>query len=326
MGMLVEGKWQAEETPLTDAKGTFNRHVSKFREHIAKDGRFPPERGRYHLFVAYGCPWAHRTILYRRLKGLEDVIDASFSIGMRREGWAFDRGAEGAKSEAIQPIDGLLPLHRVYTAGDPAYTGRITVPVLWDTRTGSIVNNESSEIIRMLDWEFDALGAKAPHYYLPERAAEIDALNERIYRRLNNGVYRAGFAKSQAAYDEAVHDVFAQLDELDERLGGSRFLLGDRPLEPDWRLFPTLLRFDVAYHYAFKCNLRKIDDYPNLSGYLRELYQWPGVRETVLPLTEYKRGYFSIPPVNPSGVVPIGPMVDLDRPHGRGRIGGPRVD
>jgi putative glutathione S-transferase len=188
--------------------------------------------------------------------------------------------------------------------------------VLWDKKTGTIVNNESSEIIRMLDWEFDDLGAKGPHYFDPSRAAEIDSLNARIYESVNNGVYRAGFARTQEAYEAAARAVFAMLDELDTLLATRRFLLGDAPMEPDWRLLPTLLRFDVAYHYAFKCNLKKIAEYPNLSGYLRDLYQWPDVAETV-KLDDYKRGYFSIPSVNPTGIVPIGPPVDLSAPPGR---------
>ena len=314
MGVLVEGKWQDADRLPTDTGGRFVRPESSFRKKVTADGasEFPAAAGRYHLFVSHGCPWAHRTILYRKLKGLEDVIGMSDS-DMGREGWSFTTGIDGARSELIQPVDGSLPLHRVYTAAMPDFTGRVTVPVLWDKQTGTIVNNESGEIIRMLDLEFDALGAKDPKYYTPEHAAEIDALNARVYPRLNNGVYRAGFARSQEAYDEAVGEVFAMLDELEARLEGRRFLIADRPMEADWRVLPTLLRFDVAYYTVFKCNLRRLDEYRNLSRYLRELYRVPGVAETVR-LEAYRRGYHSIPPVNPSGVVSIGPRVDLDKP------------
>jgi putative glutathione S-transferase len=317
MGILVDGKWQLDDRLPTNEDGSFVRPPSSFRASVTADGSsgYPAEKGRYHLFVAYGCPWAHRTILYRTLKGLEDVIGMSTS-DMGREGWTFSSGIDGAKSELLQPENGALPLHRVYAAAKPDFTGRVTVPALWDKQTGTVVSNESSEIIRMLDAEFDGCGARGPRYYTPELASEIDALNTIIYEKLNNGVYRAGFARSQEAYDGAVDDVFATLDELDQRLEGSRFLLGDRVTEADWRLLPTLLRFDVAYHSAFKCNLRRIEDYRNLPAYLRDLYQTPGVAETVR-LDDYRRGYHSIPAVNPTGVVPIGPRLDLDRPHGR---------
>ena len=313
MGVLVDGKWQQRDELPTDARGNFVRPESTFRDRVTADGSsgFPAEAGRYHLFVAYGCPWAHRSILYRKLKGLEGVIGMSEATDMGPEGWWFPTGIDGAKSELIQPVDGVLPLHRVYTTANPTFTGRVTVPVLWDKRTGTIVNNESGEIIRMMDAEFDALGARAPHFYTTEHAAEIDALNAAIYPRLNNGVYRAGFARSQEAYDKAVREVFSMLDELEQRLDGRRFLLGDQPTEADWRLLPTLLRFDVAYFSAFKCNLRRIDEYPNLARYLRELYRFPGVAETVR-LEVYRRGYHSIRVVNPTGIVPIGPIVNLE--------------
>lgn len=317
MGVLVDGKWQDADALPTDASGAFVRAPSSFRGRITADGSsgFPAERGRYHLFVSYACPWAHRTILYRKLKGLEDVI--SMSDGdMGREGWWFSSGVEGAKSELLQPEGGRLALHRVYTAAMPDFTGRVTVPVLWDKRTGTVVNNESAEILRMLDADFDACGARGPRLRPPELAAEIDALNDLIYGRLNNGVYRAGFARTQEAYDAAVRDVFATLDELEARLDGSRYLAGDRPTEADFRLLPTLVRFDVGYYCAFKCNLRRLDEYPNLSAYMRDLVSLPGVGETVR-IEVYRRAYHAIPVVNPTGIVPIGPQVDLTRPHGR---------
>jgi glutathionyl-hydroquinone reductase len=314
MGVLVDGKWQDSDALPTDAGGGFARPPSSFRDRVAADGStaFPAAAGRYHLFVAHGCPWAHRTILYRKLKGLEDVITMS-DADMLREGWTFTRGVDGARSELLQPTDGHLALHRVYTAAMADFTGRVTVPVLWDKQTGTIVNNESSEIIRMLDAEFDAVGARGPRFYTPELATEIDALNAAIYPRLNNGVYRAGFARTQEAYDAAVRDVFGMLDELEARLEGRRFLVAERPTEADWRLLPTLLRFDVAYYTVFKCNLRRIDEYRNLSRYLRDLYRTPGVAETV-DVEGYRRGYHSIRPVNPTGIVSIGPRVDLDAP------------
>jgi putative glutathione S-transferase len=315
MGVLVEGKWQDADQLPTDERGHFVRPASSFRDKVTADGSsgFPAAAGRYHLFVAYGCPWAHRAILYRKLKGLEAVIGMSDAPDMGKEGWWFPSGIDGARSEVLQPTAGSLPLHRVYTTAKADFTGRVTVPVLWDKQTGTIVNNESGEIIRMLDHEFDAFGAKGPHFYAPEHAAEIDALNAAVYPRLNNGVYRAGFARSQEAYDAAVREVFGMLDELEGRLDGRRFLVADHPTEADWRVLPTLLRFDVAYYTVFKCNLRRIDEYPNLSRYLRELYRVPGVAETVR-LEGYRRGYHAIRPVNPSGVVSIGPRVDLETP------------
>jgi glutathionyl-hydroquinone reductase len=318
MGVLVEGKWRdADELPV-DPSGAFVRQPSRFRDRITADGSsgFPAERGRYHLFASYACPWAHRAILYRALKGLEAAISMSDAPENGPEGWWFPTGVEGAKSELLQPVNGRLALHRVYSAARPDFTGRVTVPVLWDKRTGTVVNNESAEIIRMLDAEFDALGARGPRLYPPELAAEIDALNAVVYEKLNNGVYRAGFARTQEAYEAAARDVFATLDELEVRLDRSRYLVGDLPTEADFRLLPTLLRFDVAYYSLFKCSLRRIEDYPNLSAYMRDLVQLPGVADTVRP-EAYRRGYHSIRVVNPTGIVPIGPHVDLTRPHGR---------
>jgi glutathionyl-hydroquinone reductase len=318
MGILVHGHWQERDEPPTDGGGAFVRPSSSFRARVTADGSgpFPAARGRYHLFAALGCPWAHRTLIYRKMKGLEDVVSVSLSDEMGPEGWFFSEGVDGAKRDALRPEGGRLPLHRVYTAVDPGFTGRVTVPVLWDKETGTIVNNESSEIIRMFDSEFDRLGARGPRYYVSELAHEIDALNARIYEKVNNGVYRAGFARSQEAYDAAVRGVFDVLDELEARLDRSRYLCGDRLTEADFRLFPTLVRFDVAYGTIFKCNLRRLEDYPNLSGYTRDLAQLPGVMETVKP-DVYKRGYHSIRMVNPFGIVPIGPAVDFSRPHDR---------
>jgi glutathionyl-hydroquinone reductase len=318
VGILVEGRWQRDDELPLDASGAFVRPSSGFRSFVGADASsdFPAEAGRYVLLVAYGCPWAHRTILYRALKGLEGVIAMIAAVDMGSEGWFFSEGLTGERAEELAPVGGALPLHRVYAAANPRYTGRVTVPVLWDTRTGSIVNNESSEIIRMFDAAFDALGARGGRLLPPGQEPETDALNARVYAKLNNGVYRAGFARSQSAYDEAARGVFEMLDELEARLDRSRYLMGDRPTEADFRLLPTLVRFDVAYFSAFKCNLRRLDDYANLSNYTRDLVQLPGVADTVRPEI-YRRGYHSIPHVNPSGVVPIGPVVDFARPHDR---------
>ena len=318
MGILVDGRWQTtDELPKDDA-GAFVRPSSAFRARVTADGAgpYPAARGRYHLFAALGCPWAHRDALYRRLKGLEDVVSVSLSPEMGDDGWWFSEGVEGAKSDELAPVSGRLALHRVYTAANPTFTGRVTVPVLWDKQTGTIVNNESSEIIRMFDAAFDDLGARGPRYYPPELAGEIDALNARVYEKLNNGVYRAGFARAQEAYEAAARGVFEMLDELVARLDHGRYLLGDRVTEADLPLLTTLVRFDVGYYTLFKCNLRRLEEYPNLSGYARDLCQLPGVMETVQP-DVYKRGYHAIRLVNPFCIVPIGPPVDFARPHDR---------
>jgi len=317
MGILVDGRWQMNDALPTDASGAFVRPSSGFRSFVrAGEGPFPAEASRYCLLVAYGCPWAHRTILYRTRKGLESVVPMIAAVDMGPEGWFFAEGVPGTPD--LAPSGGSLPLHRVYAAAKPDYTGRVTVPVLWDTKTRTIVNNESTDILRMFDAEFDALGARSGRLRPPELAAAIDELADRIYEKLNNGVYRAGFARAQAPYEEAARGVFAMLDELEARLDGSRYLFGAEPCEADFRLLPTLVRFDVGYYCAFKCNLRRLEEYPNLSNYTRDLVQLPGVADTVRPEV-YRRGYHSIPPVNPSGVVPIGPEVDFLRAHDRAK-------
>ncbi|KAA0684038.1 glutathione S-transferase family protein [Roseomonas genomospecies 6] len=314
MGLLIDGRWQDQWYDTKNTGGAFVRPETRFRNWVKADGSTPfqPEAGRYHLFVSLACPWAHRTLIVRKLKGLEDAIGVTVVDPlMREEGWTFPEP---------DPVTGSTRLYEVYTKADPAYTGRVTVPVLWDRKTGTIVNNESAEIIRMLNREFDAIGDASLDFYPAELAEEIDRINAFVYDRVNNGVYKAGFATSQEKYEQAFDALFAALDELDERLAGQRYLLGDKPTEADWRLFTTLVRFDAVYVGHFKCNLRRIADYPNLSGYLRDLYQVPGVAETV-DFHHIKRHYYaSHTMINPTGIVPKGPALDLDAPHGRERL------
>lgn len=306
--MLIDGKWTGEWQPVqaTDAKGGFVRQDSVFRNWITPDGSAGPtgragfraEAGRYHLYVALICPWASRTLIARRLKGLEEAVSLSVvEPELGEEGWRF---------AAPDPLTGATWLHQVYTSDDPHVSGRATVPVLWDKDRKKIVNNESADILRMFNSGFGAL-ASGPDLYPEALRAEIDALNERVYARLNNGVYRAGFATTQEAYEEAFAGVFAQLDELEERLAaGGPWLMGGTFTEADIRLFVTLVRFDAAYYGLFKTNLRRIADYPALSGYLARMLEVPGVRETV-SIDHIKRGYYSIRRLNPLGLVPVGP-------------------
>lgn len=309
--MLVNGKWVAKWQPVQakDEKGGFVRQNSSFRNWITPDGSpgptgeggFEAEPGRYHLYVALICPWASRTLIGRSLKGLEDVISVSVvEPELSDQGWRFAEPDE---------LNGITYLHELYTRTDPMISGRATVPVLWDKKRGTIVNNESAEILRMMNSGFGDLADPTFDLYPAGLREEIDALNARIYPRLNNGVYRAGFATTQVAYEEAFHQVFAMLDELEAHLGdGRRFLLGDRVTEADVRLFVTLVRFDVAYYGLFKCNLRRLADYPALSEYQTRFLALPGVRETV-SVDHIKRGYYSVKALNPTGIVPLGPEV-----------------
>jgi putative glutathione S-transferase len=322
MGVLIDGKWSDGELPQeTGEGGQFRRAESRFRDRVTADGSsgFEAEPGRYHLYVAHGCPWAHRTLIYRALKKLEGLITVAYAIpGLKQHGWTFE--ANPAFPDCTpDTVNGFRYLHEAYTATDKGYTGKVTVPTLWDKATGRIVNNESSEIIRMLNSAFDGLTGERSDFYPAPLRAEIDRVNERVYHAINNGVYRCGFAKSQAAYEEAYDGLFAALDELEERLAHSRYLVGNQVTEADWRLFPTLVRFDVAYFSLFKCNEKRIADYPNLSNYMRDLYQVPGVAGTVTP-RYYVMNYYAIAKLNPSGIIPKGTPVDLSEPHNRARL------
>lgn len=296
----------AQASIAGDPAGAFERAPSVFREWVSAG-----EPGRYHLYVAAACPWCHRTMIVRELLGLQSAVGISFLDPIRDErGWEFSGG------RFVDLVEGMRFLSEAYARSDAAPAARVTAPVLWDREAGRIVNNESSEIIRM--FETGAFGAGGPALYPPESAAEIDRVNERVYETLNNGVYRCGFARTQQAYEAAFWPLFETLDWLEELLGRRRFLLGSAPTEADWRLFPTLVRFDAVYHGHFKCNLRRLIDYPNLWGYTRELYQWPGVAATV-ELDEIKRHYYMThAALNPSRIVPAGPEIDFGSAHGRG--------
>jgi putative glutathione S-transferase len=322
MGILVDGKWRNEDfTDETGRSGDFRRIESRFRDRVTADGSsgFKAEAGRYHLYVAHSCPWAHRTLIFRALKRLDRAISVAYAIpGMRAEGWTY---AADPNFPDCTPdtVNGFRHLHEAYTASDPAYTGKVTVPTLWDTKTKRVVNNESSEIIRMLDGEFGGIAGDDTDFYPAPLRAEIDRVNELVYAKVNNGVYRCGFARSQEAYEAAYDALFAALDELEARLARQRYLVGGRITEADWRLFPTLVRFDAAYFSLFKCNKRRIADYPNLANYMRELHAVPGVAATVKP-RYYVIGYWSIAKLNPTGIIPKGTPIDLAQPHDRARI------
>jgi glutathionyl-hydroquinone reductase len=321
MGMLVAGDWIADDQRFRNAgDGNFIRPGAAFRSLVTADGSsgFAAEPNRYHLYVSLSCPWAHRALLLRALKGLESVLPISIVAPWTHgNGWTFENypGATGDQ------CNGLKYLYELYVRSRSSYTGRVTVPVLWDTRTNTIVNNESADIVRMLNSEFDAF-ARYPNedYYPAESRLEIDELNELIYRTVNHGVYRAGFAGAQDKYEGAVSGLFKTLDSLDERLSKQRYLCGERVTEADWRLFPTLIRFDAVYYIHFKCSVRRLIDYPNLFDYTRELYQTRGVAATV-NLDHIKRHYYgSHARINPSGLIPVGPLPRFDIPHTRGEL------
>lgn len=322
MGVLIHGKWTDGELPEeTGQSGQFKRADSLLRGRISADGstEFKAEPGRYHLYVAHGCPWAHRTLIYRALKKLENIVSVAYAIpGLKQKGWSFGRDARYPDCTPDE-VNGFQYLYEAYATNDPDYTGKVTVPTLWDKKTRRIVNNESSEIIRMFNSEFNAITGDRADFYPAALRPEIDAVNERVYRDVNNGVYRAGFAKSQAAYEEAYDALFTTLDWLEARLARQRYLVGNQITEADWRLFPTLVRFDVAYFSLFKCNRQRIADYPNLSNYMRELYQVPGIAATVTP-RYYVINYYSIAKLNPTMIIPKGTPVDLAQPHDRGRL------
>lgn len=322
MGMLVNGIWHQEEPPdeglrMKSHDGSFVRPVSGFRDRVTRDGSsgFKAEAGRYVLVTAPSCPWAHRTVLIRRLKGLEGAVAIMQSDLPKGEGWAYSRGLDD-----LEPIKDVFHVHQVYTAARSTFTGRATVPVLWDRKTRTIVNNESSEIVRMLNLEFDEFGDGAVDLYPQALRSEIDSINGFVYETINDGVYRCGFAKSQQAYETSFRRLFGALDEIEQRLSHQRYLVGDRFTEADLRLFPTLVRFDAVYYTHFKCNLRRIGDYYNLSNYLREIYQMTGVAETV-DIPAIKLGYYGgMRNLNPSGLIPLGPELDFTVPHDRGQF------
>ena len=321
MGMLVDGSWQDVWYDTGKSEGRFQRESARFRDWVSanSDDRFAAAPGRYHLYVSMACPWAHRTLIMRELKGLTDAIGVSVvSPLMLENGWTFRR-EEGSTGDQLADREFM---YQVYTAAAPDYTGRVTVPVLWDTQHATIVSNESADILRMLNSAFNGITGNHVDYYPAALRDSIDAWNARIYPAINNGVYRAGFATTQAAYEEAYDEVFAELVHIDEHLASHRYLAGDTLTEADIRLFTTLIRFDAVYHGHFKCNLRRIEDYSNLANYLRELYQWPGIAETV-DFDHIKRHYYaSHDTINPTGIVPYGPLLDLERPHDRDRLPG----
>jgi len=316
MGVVVDGTWRTDDDALVDDDGRLQRPSSVFRNWVTADGApgptgeggFRAEPGRYHLYVARACPWAHRATLFRELKGLQDMIGLSVTHWlMADDGWTFADGP-GVVPDPVEHVDALWQL---YVKSDPRYTGRVTVPVLWDTRTSRIVSNESADIIRMFNSAFDGVGATPGDFYPPPLREEIDTVNARIYDGLNNGVYKAGFATRQSAYDDAVASVFETLDWLEARLTDQRYLVGDALTEADWRLFTTLLRFDAVYHGHFKCNLRRLVDYPTLWAYTRRLYAHPAVAPTV-DMDHIKRHYYqSHRQINPTGIVPRGPALDF---------------
>jgi glutathionyl-hydroquinone reductase len=326
MGLLVDGKWQDKWYDTSSTGGRFVRQESQFRNWITEDGApgpsgeggFEAAPGRYHLYVALACPWAHRTLIFRRLKGLESMIGVSIvNPIMGSEGWTF----EPDRSMVPDTVNSAIRLYEVYLKANPGYSGRVTVPVLWDKERSTIVSNESSEIIRMFNSAFDRIGASPGNYYPADRRDEIDAINDFVYPNINNGVYRTGFATTQDAYEEAVNELFAALDTLEDRLAQQRYLLGDRITEADWRLFTTLVRFDPVYVGHFKCNRRCLREYPGLWGYVRDLYQQPGIANTV-DLDAIKRHYYaSHETINPTRIVPVGPEIDYTAPHDRARLG-----
>jgi len=324
MGLLIDGKWDESWYNTDDTDGAFQRDEAKFRNWITADGRpgptgkggFAADTGRYHLYVSYACPWAHRALIFRTLKELEHHITISVvHPEMLADGWTLSPDFPGATGDRLH---GLPFLRDLYLRDTPDMTGRVTVPVLWDTHTNSIVSNESAEIIRMFNSAFDGLTGNTDDYWPTALRAQIETVNTRIYDTVNNGVYMAGFATTQAAYDAAVHPLFDNLDWLEIRLSTNRYLLGEVLTEADWRLFTTLIRFDPVYHLHFKCNRKRLVDYPNLWAFTRELYQWPGVAATV-NLDHIVRHYlYSHDTINPNRIIPINPVIDYTQPHGRG--------
>ncbi|MCC5991700.1 MAG: glutathione S-transferase family protein [Rhodobacteraceae bacterium] len=323
MGRLIDGEWSNEWYDTKSTGGAFKRDTSRFRNWVTRDGSagpsgeggFAPEAGRYHLYVSYACPWAHRTLIFRALKGLEGLIDVSVvHPDMMDDGWSFDTDFPGATGDKLH---GARFMREVYTRADPRISGRVTVPVLWDKTRKTIVSNESPEIIRMFNSAFDDLTGNRDDYYPAELRDQIDAVNARIYDQVNNGVYKAGFATTQSAYDKAVYPLFDALDWLEDHLSSRRYLMGARLTEADWRLFTTLVRFDSVYHLHFKCNRKRIMDCPALWAYTRDLYQHPGVAGTVQMDHIVRHYHYSHDTINPHRIIPINPALDFMAPHGR---------
>lgn len=323
MGLLVNGQWQDKWYDTDNNQGEFKREAAQLRNWVTADGSagqsgdagFKAEKDRYHLYVSLACPWAHRTLIFRHLKGLEDYISVSVvSPDMLEHGWTFDKDNHST-GDALFDSEFM---HQIYTRNKADYSGRVTVPVLWDKKTQRIVSNESAEIIRMFNSAFNSLTGNERDFYPQSLRSEIDEVNEFVYHNINNGVYRAGFATTQEAYTEAFDDLFAALDKIEQRLSANRYLVGDTLTEADWRLFTTLIRFDSVYVGHFKCNLRTIESYPAISNYLRELYQIEGVSKTVDFYHIKRHYYFSHTMINPTQVVPKGPDIDYARPHNRG--------
>ncbi|NKX45216.1 glutathione S-transferase family protein [Roseicyclus persicicus] len=327
MGLLIDGEWHDRwYEPDEMSNGAFKRAESQFRNWITPDGSAGPtgeggfraESGRYHLYVSHACPWANRTMIFRALKGLTDHIDVSVvHPDMLGEGWTFDTDFDGATGDRLY---GLPFARDIYLKAQPGATTRVTVPILWDKERETIVSNESSEIIRMFNTSFNGITGNTDDYYPEPLRDRIDAINARVYDEINNGVYKSGFAITQAAYDEAVHALFDALDWVEDILSTNRYLAGDRVTEADWRLFTTLVRFDAVYHLHFKCNRRRLIDYPNLWAYARELYQWAGVADTVHLDHIVRHYHYSHDSINPHRIIPINPVIDWTEPHGRERL------
>ncbi|MEW2918144.1 glutathione S-transferase family protein [Ruegeria sp. ANG10] len=325
MGLLVDGKWHDTWYDTKSTGGAFKRSAAQFRNWLTADGSAGPsgkdgfraEPGRYHLYVSHACPWAHRTLIFRELKGLSDLISVSVvHPDMLDKGWTFETDDHGATGDTLYGFDYA---HQIYTKADPAYSGRVTVPILWDKQQQTIVSNESSEIIRMFNTAFDGITGNTDDYWPKAMRDDIEEVNARIYSDINNGVYKSGFATTQQAYDAAVHPLFDTLDWLEDHLARNRYLMGDQVTEADWRLFTTLIRFDPVYHLHFKCNKRRLIDYPNLWAYTRELYQWPGVAQTVNMNHIVRHYHYSHETINPNRIIPVNPELDYLEPHRRGQ-------
>ncbi len=328
MGLLLDGQWRDDWYDTDSTGGEFERKAAQFRNFITADGSagdtgksgFKAETDRYHLYVSLACPWAHRTLIFRALKGLKDMIDVSVvDYFMGNHGWTFvDEGEHHTEDFVGDRLYDSSYLYELYLQADADYSGRVTVPVLWDKQQKTIVSNESGDIIRMLNSAFDDIGALPGDYYPKSLRAQIDTINERVYSDINNGVYKAGFATKQAVYERHVKTLFKALDWVDGILANNRYLTGATVTEADWRLFTTLIRFDAVYYGHFKCNLKQIKDYPNISGYLRELFQMPEIADTVNMHQIQGHYYSSHPTINPNGIIPLGPLQDFMKPHGRG--------